>query len=108
MTVEAAPASFAWPSAQKLSSVCAMAKGGGATKGAPGSPASAALTPARFTHIASSISVVSSASAGSSVCPVQAIISEDGKGHGRSEEHTSELKSLMRISYAVFCLKKKI
>src|SRR3546814_6991410 len=38
-----------------------------------------------------------------------------GKGHSavvhdlrtRSEEHTSELQSLMRISYAVFCLKKK-
>src|SRR3546814_10173564 len=33
-----------------------------------------------------------------------------GKCHGvlrRSEEHTSELQSLMRISYAVFCLKKK-
>src|SRR3546814_3709101 len=35
-----------------------------------------------------------------------------GFGHGgplcmRSEEHTSELQSLMRISYAVFCLKKK-
>src|SRR3546814_5946622 len=35
-----------------------------------------------------------------------------GKGdmfpaHRRSEEHTSELQSLMRISYAVFCLKKK-
>src|SRR3546814_9297097 len=29
-----------------------------------------------------------------------------GDGH-RSEEHTSELQSLMRISYAVFCLKKK-
>src|SRR3546814_2036685 len=28
-------------------------------------------------------------------------------GLGRSEEHTSELQSLMRISYAVFCLKKK-
>src|SRR3546814_6035249 len=28
--------------------------------------------------------------------------------HTRSEEHTSELQSLMRISYAVFCLKKKI
>src|SRR3546814_4989364 len=28
-------------------------------------------------------------------------------GVGRSEEHTSELQSLMRISYAVFCLKKK-
>src|SRR3546814_9110465 len=32
-----------------------------------------------------------------------------GHGHAaqRSEEHTSELQSLMRISYAVFCLKKK-
>src|SRR3546814_618983 len=29
------------------------------------------------------------------------------KDAGRSEEHTSELQSLMRISYAVFCLKKK-
>src|SRR3546814_18398305 len=41
--------------------------------------------------------------------------SRRGSGHGhalgvltlRSEEHTSELQSLMRISYAVFCLKKK-
>src|SRR3546814_4198659 len=32
---------------------------------------------------------------------------EDGRWHWRSEEHTSELQSLMRISYAVFCLKKK-
>src|SRR3546814_2377153 len=31
----------------------------------------------------------------------------DGIGDLRSEEHTSELQSLMRISYAVFCLKKK-
>src|SRR3546814_8233392 len=31
-----------------------------------------------------------------------------GKTPGRSEEHTSELQSLMRTSYAVFCLKKKI
>src|SRR3546814_2920727 len=30
-----------------------------------------------------------------------------GTNSGRSEEHTSELQSLMRISYAVFCLKKK-
>src|SRR3546814_10246811 len=29
------------------------------------------------------------------------------RGMSRSEEHTSELQSLMRISYAVFCLKKK-
>src|SRR3546814_7449537 len=53
----------------------------------------------------------------SPICPPQA---RDGSGapHGRngrrrpaaprrSEEHTSELQSLMRISYAVFCLKKK-
>src|SRR3546814_10326367 len=31
-----------------------------------------------------------------------------GRTIKRSEEHTSELQSLMRISYAVFCLKKKI
>src|SRR3546814_5025016 len=30
-----------------------------------------------------------------------------GRNKPRSEEHTSELQSLMRISYAVFCLKKK-
>src|SRR3546814_10709804 len=31
-----------------------------------------------------------------------------GRGHRRSEEHTSELQSIMRNSYAVFCLIKKI
>src|SRR3546814_6474837 len=36
------------------------------------------------------------------------IVAEHGPdGQSRSEEHTSELQSLMRISYAVFCLKKK-
>src|SRR3546814_4967581 len=35
-------------------------------------------------------------------CPMAGVITMD-----RSEEHTSELQSLMRISYAVFCLKKK-
>src|SRR3546814_9692693 len=35
-----------------------------------------------------------------------ALFSRQGRGL-RSEEHTSELQSLMRISYAVFCLKKK-
>src|SRR3546814_10523838 len=41
---------------------------------------------------------------------LRAVASRDGPGAGngmRSEEHTSELQSLMRISYAVFCLKKK-
>src|SRR3546814_9170057 len=37
----------------------------------------------------------------------QCLICAIGKAQGRSEEHTSELQSLMRISYAVFCLKKK-
>src|SRR3546814_7256599 len=36
-----------------------------------------------------------------------AAVTADGGEIGRSEEHTSELQSLMRISYAVFCLKKK-
>src|SRR3546814_7912545 len=38
-----------------------------------------------------------------------AIFADAGRAAGdlRSEEHTSELQSLMRISYAVFCLKKK-
>src|SRR3546814_10595676 len=35
------------------------------------------------------------------------ILRIDDADHDRSEEHTSELQSLMRISYAVFCLKKK-
>src|SRR3546814_10791118 len=39
---------------------------------------------------------------GAAVVASQALISG-----ARSEEHTSELQSLMRISYAVFCLKKK-
>src|SRR3546814_5697395 len=34
-------------------------------------------------------------------------VGDAGFGSERSEEHTSELQSLMRISYAVFCLKKK-
>src|SRR3546814_4802236 len=38
---------------------------------------------------------------------VAALDLRDVEEAGRSEEHTSELQSLMRISYAVFCLKKK-
>src|SRR3546814_5861635 len=44
--------------------------------------------------------------------PATAVQGEQGEqrrspGKARSEEHTSELQSLMRISYAAFCLKKK-
>src|SRR3546814_8296576 len=38
---------------------------------------------------------------------VEAYARAQGLWHERSEEHTSELQSLMRISYAVFCLKKQ-
>src|SRR3546814_3675489 len=41
---------------------------------------------------------------GQGACPLLVRIR---RGFVRSEEHTSELQSLMRISYAVFCLKKK-
>src|SRR3546814_4375534 len=40
--------------------------------------------------------------------PTQAACIGTRRWHRRSEEHTSELQSLMRCSYAVFCLKKKI
>src|SRR3546814_4532088 len=39
--------------------------------------------------------------------PLDLVLSRRLQIIGRSEEHTSELQSLMRISYAVFCLKKK-
>src|SRR3546814_4499394 len=39
--------------------------------------------------------------------PQKEFIGAPGADGNRSEEHTSELQSLMRISYAVFCLKKK-
>src|SRR3546814_3236165 len=39
--------------------------------------------------------------------PGSAEVADSRPGTDRSEEHTSELQSLMRISYAVFCLKKK-
>src|SRR3546814_7727190 len=45
----------------------------------------------------------SSEGSGLGLAIVKTIVETDG----RSEEHTSELQSLMRISYAVFCLKKK-
>src|SRR3546814_11359273 len=43
-----------------------------------------------------------------SAARIMKIASAGFVGLWRSEEHTSELQSLMRISYAVFCLKKKI
>src|SRR3546814_7880310 len=43
---------------------------------------------------------------GAGILPADVTVAQ-ANGGGRSEEHTSELQSLMRNSYAVFCLKKK-
>src|SRR3546814_2457106 len=43
-----------------------------------------------------------------SAASVTAVVPHFGYARQRSEEHTSELQSLMRISYSVFCLKKNI
>src|SRR3546814_6723215 len=45
------------------------------------------------------------AAAGTGAMVFHASTARDAEGRIRSEEHTSELQSLMRISYAVFCLK---
>src|SRR3546814_2028616 len=62
-------------------------------------PSLSMMRPCRSLVVVSSISWITSDNvlASLSTAPVR----------GRSEEHTSELQSLMRISYAVFCLKKK-
>src|SRR3546814_1014507 len=44
---------------------------------------------------------------GDALADVAADLGRAGEADQRSEEHTSELQSLMRLSYAVFCLKKK-
>src|SRR3546814_2400482 len=41
------------------------------------------------------------------LAPARGALTQGAWSHVRSEEHTSELQSLMRISYAVFCLNKK-
>src|SRR3546814_4900955 len=64
----------------------------------------------RSARIASLPNGPSSPSSASLAEPLMIGVSSPGKSYldsSRSEEHTSELQSLMRISYAVFCLKKK-
>src|SRR3546814_8579664 len=51
--------------------------------------------------------LIASRTAGLPLCGPSGRCKVLGGGRSRSEEHTSELQSLMRISYAVFCLKKK-
>src|SRR3546814_4405430 len=66
----------------------------------------------RLTDWANPVAEINPAAANSVIrlviCFVSILIFQFKLVHIRSEEHTSELQSLMRISYAVFCLKKKI
>src|SRR3546814_8821755 len=62
----------------------------------------AVLTPEQFAHIQLNSLSPFPSTAEDAAAAVAFLASDD-----RSEEHTSELQSLMRISYAVFCLKKK-
>src|SRR3546814_7254932 len=58
-------------------------------------------------HRSTVLPVASSPNSSVATCCARGSCTPRGVGAGRSEEHTSELQSLMRISYAVFCLKKK-
>src|SRR3546814_5613161 len=70
--------------------------------------APAAGSDERSTWLAPAWTGASSRPAGASLATRAApAASRSGLSSSRSEEHTSELQSLMRISYAVFCLKKK-
>src|SRR3546814_2195259 len=65
-------------------------------------------------ELSGSLGLAGSVNAGDDLCCAQAqhgsaptLAGQDKANPSRSEEHTSELQSLMRSSYAVFCLKKK-
>src|SRR3546814_3668477 len=65
-----------------------------------GGPVTASRTPSRSRSPLGAASTWTSSASSAAIASLAQLSS-------RSEEHTSELQSLMRISYAVFCLKKK-
>src|SRR3546814_10789817 len=71
--------------------------------------ASASRSPASASFCATQASPLASNSVGQYADDSERVATalRTAPSSGRSEEHTSELQSLMRISYAVFCLKKK-
>src|SRR3546814_3282460 len=83
------------PTAPMMANACSP-RPGRLSPGAPARPRDSPAEPGRRSEAADTDCV--SRAAGPYVA---------SRNHRRSEEHTSELQSLMRISYAVFCLKKK-
>src|SRR3546814_9273560 len=79
-----------------------LSNGCGACHSVRGTEADGTVGP-DLTHVGSRLSLA----AGTLPADVEAFQRWIGHTGERSEEHTSELQSLMRISYAVFCLKKK-
>src|SRR3546814_7378574 len=73
--------------------------------GGVGPPGQAELAPPRSPQLARGLDHGAEATEGARDLRVEA--GQEVAEEARSEEHTSELQSLMRISYAVFCLKKK-
>src|SRR3546814_8197483 len=75
-------------------------------------PASAAATDPGLERVARAVNLLTASGVPKKQLDFVVLLSEGATDSAladpaRSEEHTSELKSLMRISYAVFCLKKK-
>src|SRR3546814_10287458 len=70
-------------------------------------PAAATANRARIVAVPSSARSPGTTAPPASAGRPSPISDANAKAAQRSEEHTSELQSLMRISYAVFCLKKK-
>src|SRR3546814_2865621 len=61
-----------------------------------------------YIRMSGAVSTVSSIVNSGAISTMPPMLATATMARARSEEHTSELQSLMRISYAVFCLKKKM
>src|SRR3546814_5454264 len=87
--------------------VSAAATGGASLAGGAAAAARGGATLAGGASTAFSASAAGQSGLASTASGLGGVARAAGRAAIRSEEHTSELQSLMRISYAVFCLKKK-
>src|SRR3546814_2054229 len=95
-------------SAMTIAGIAATGGGGAAMTITGPIRAMAAITPTAIIATGAIMACAASAMATASIADMTGAITAAGTmAPRRSEEHTSELQSLMRISYAVFCLQKK-